>query len=116
MAKFQSSFFSDESYKYTSDLLESIYKDLRCNPSFVVARCEKDNEGNSPASIKLDTEAVDGIKRNWEITAKSDIAKICEGYLEYKPDAIILYSLDPKSPRVLVEKNYFTGEVATYNY
>jgi hypothetical protein len=117
MAKFRSSFFSDESYSYTSNFLDKIYKDLKLNQSYIIARCEKDGEVHSPATIKLDTEVdSNGPKRNWEVNDKSDIAAICEGYLEYKPDSITLYSFDIESPRILTEKNYLTGEIKTYNY
>ena len=114
MAKFKSSFFNDESHNYTKDVVEKIYKDLKVNPTYVVARCEKDGESNSPAIIKLDTEVDTSVKRNWEINDKSDILKICEGYLEYKPDSVILYSFNLEAPLELIVKDYFTEEVLTY--
>ena len=114
MANFKSSFFNDESHNYTKDVVEKIYKDLKVNPTYVVARCEKDGESNSPAIIKLDTEVDTTVKRNWEINDKSDILKICEGYLDYKPESIVVYSLNPESPLEMVTKDYSTQEVLTY--
>ncbi len=114
MAKFKSSFFSDESYQYKSDVTEKIYKDLKANPSYIVARCEKKDEVNSPANIKLDTEVDSTQKRNWEVNDKSDIEKICEGYLEYKPDSITLYSLVPDSMTSMMVTDYHTKESMIY--
>jgi hypothetical protein len=117
MAKFKSTFFSDESYNYKTNTLERIYKELKANQSYVIVKCTKDGEVNSPATIKLDTDIDNsGPKRNWEIDEKSDISAICEGYLDYKPDSITVYSFNIETPRVLTEKNYLTGDIATYNY
>lgn len=116
MATFKSSFFSDENYKYTTNVLERMYKDLKANPTFVLAVCEKTGELNSPATVKLDTEVDNSIKRGWELTATTNLEKVCEKYLDYKPESITCYSLSPDSLRVMLATDYTTKEVTTYNY
>jgi hypothetical protein len=114
MVKFRSSFFSDESYSYVSDPIQIIYKDLGLNPTYLILRCEKAGEVNSPATIKLDTQKESGPKRAWEVDDTSNLEAICESYLEYKPDSISSFELSPESPLEMIAKDFQTGETLTY--
>lgn len=83
---------------------EQMFRELALNPTYIVLRCEKAGEVNSPAKIRLEKGS----------TSVKDYIQVAKKYLDYTPEVLMEYKLHDDSIITLVATDVLTGEQSSY--